>query len=146
MRLRFVAAIAVVVIGAACCGCGRPTGVQVASGPPASGDRAIADAFRGHRSGVQVEGEGVVTKVLSDDSDGYRHLRFIVRIASGQTLLISHNIDIAPRLPALSPGDSVTFFGEYAWNSEGGVIHWTHRDPDGQHIAGWLRLNGVTYQ
>jgi hypothetical protein len=91
-------------------------------------------------------GEGVVDRVLSDDNDGSRHQRFILRLASGQTLLIAHNIDIAPRIQALSSGDRVAFYGQYEWNPEGGVIHWTHRDPNGQHLPGWLKHNGQVYQ
>jgi hypothetical protein len=26
------------------------------------------------------------------------------------------------------------------------VIHWTHRDPEGQHVSGWLKSNDRTYQ
>ncbi len=114
--------------------------------PSASGNQAVASAFQEHRSGVQVTGEGIVTKVLPDDDDGSRHQRFIVRLASGQTLLIAHNIDLAPRLVSLEPGDSVAFNGEYEWNSQGGVVHWTHHDPSGRHPAGWLKFNGETYQ
>jgi hypothetical protein len=93
-----------------------------------------------------MRGEGVVDRVLSDDNDGSRHQRFILRLASGQTLLIAHNIDIAPRLEPLSSGDRVAFYGQYEWSPEGGVIHWTHRDPDGEHISGWLKHNGQMYQ
>jgi hypothetical protein len=32
------------------------------------------------------------------------------------------------------------------WNEKGGVVHWTHRDPGGRHMAGWLAHNGKTYQ
>jgi len=38
------------------------------------------------------------------------------------------------------------FFGEYASNAEGGVVHWTHRDLKGRHPDGWLRHHGITYQ
>ncbi|MDZ4179977.1 MAG: DUF3465 domain-containing protein, partial [Coriobacteriia bacterium] len=41
---------------------------------------------------------------------------------------------------------SVTFNGVYEWNSEGGVIHWTHHDPGGQHVPGWLQHEGATYE
>jgi cold shock CspA family protein len=109
-------------------------------------DQALDAAFKNQQSGVQVTGSGVVTRVLSDDNEGSRHQRFILRLASGQTLLFAHNIDIAPRLASLAPGDAVEFSGVYEWNSEGGVVHWTHRDPSGQHEAGWLRHNGVTSQ
>ncbi len=140
--------LALVMAVALCAGCGQVGGTRAApnASPSASGDDAVASAFKAQRSGVQVTGEGTVTKVLSDDNDGSRHQRFILRLASGQTLLVAHNIDLAPRVVPLNPGDSVQFNGEYEWNSEGGVIHWTHRDPAGQHQAGWLKHDGRTYQ
>jgi len=109
-------------------------------------DNAIGRAFASGLSDIQVEGEGTVIRVLPDDVNGSRHQRFIVQLASGQTLLITHNIDIAPRIDALEVGDSVRFTGEYVWNAKGGVIHWTHRDPRGRHVAGWVLHNGRTYQ
>lgn len=111
-----------------------------------STDQSIASAFQNHASGVRVVGEGVVERVLSDDNDGSRHQRFILRLASGQTLLVAHNIDLAPRLGSLVSGDKVEFNGVYEWNEEGGVIHWTHRDQNGQHAPGWLQHNGMIYQ
>ena len=125
-------------------------GTQLAASPPAAtrspDDEAIAAAFKARVSGVQVTGEGTVTRVLADDIEGDRHQRFIVRISSGQTLLIAHNIDVAPRVPDIAPGDAVAFSGIYEWNAEGGVVHWTHRDPTAVHQPGWLRFKGTTYQ
>ena len=109
-------------------------------------DTALSRAFDEHKSGVQAKGNGIVIKILQDDNEGSRHQRFILQLHSGQTLLISHNIDLAPRLSNLNEGDVVTFKGEYEWNSKGGVIHWTHHDPSGRHEAGWLKHNGRTYQ
>jgi cold shock CspA family protein len=109
-------------------------------------DETNLNTYQAPQSGVQMGGEGVVVRVLSDDNDGSRHQRFILRLASGQTLLIAHNIDIANRIEALSSGDRVEFYGQYESNPEGGVIHWTHHDPDGNHVAGWLKHNGMVYQ
>lgn len=109
-------------------------------------DDPIARAFENRESDVQVEGEGTVTRLLPDDLNGSRHQRFIVQLASGQTLLVAHNIDLAPRIDALAVGDSVRFNGEYVWNEKGGVIHWTHHDPRGKHVAGWVVHNGKTYK
>ena len=78
--------------------------------------------------------------------DGSQHQRFIVELSSGQTLLVAHNIDIAPRINSLQISDSIAFYGEYEWNSQGGIIHWTHHDPDGSHVGGWIKHNGKTYQ
>ena len=109
-------------------------------------DEALALAFKQRTSNVQVDGQGVILRVLSDDNDGSRHQRFIVTLASGQTLLISHNIDLAPRVVGLRTGDVVSFSGEYEWNAKGGVIHWTHHDPSKRHLAGWIKHNGQLYQ
>jgi hypothetical protein len=96
-------------------------------------------AFEQHKRNLQVEGRGVVKRILSDDNDGGKHQRFILELGSGQTLLIAHNIDLAPRIQGLQTGDEVEFYGEYEWNPEGGVIHWTHHDPTGKHQGGWLQ-------
>ena len=111
-----------------------------------SDDTQIGRAFKTRTSNVQVEGEGIVTRILADDIDGSRHQRFIVRLTSGQTVLIAHNIDVAPRIATLHAGDRIGFYGEYVWNAQGGKVHWTHHDPGGKHVAGWLKHKGRTYQ
>lgn len=121
------------------------------STPPTSAPvTAQPDARSGEssqpRAGEQFHGEGVVAKVLPDDTQGSRHQRFIVRMSSGQTVLIAHNIDLAPRVEGLSAGDTVSFAGEYEPNDKGGVVHWTHHDPSGRHVAGWIKHQGHTYQ
>ena len=113
---------------------------------PAAGDSPAGRAFANGVSDVQVEDEGRVARLLPDDLSGRRHQRFIVRLASGQTLLVSHNIDIAPRVAGLKEGDTVRFKGEYVWNEQGGLIHWTHHDPEGRHVAGWVKHNGKTFK
>ncbi len=115
----------------------------------ASGDStvsALATAYQNQQSNVQVHGSGRVTKVLADDNDGSRHQRFIVQLASGQTVLVAHNIDLASRVASLEKGDSVEFYGEYEWNAKGGVVHWTHRDPEHRHVDGWIKHQDRTYQ
>ena len=102
-------------------------------------DDSLASAIEHRTSNVQVTGAGVVVRVLPDDNEGSRHQRFIVRVASDETVLIAHNIDLAPRIEDLRAGDRVEFSGEYEWNNKGGVIHWTHADPAGRHVAGWVR-------
>lgn len=126
---------------------GRESATAPATAPLArSGDSALLRAIQSRADGVQVEGEGRVVRILADDHDGSRHQRIIVRVSTGQTLLIAHNIDLAPRVTDVSEGDLLTFNGEYAWNDKGGVVHWTHRDPRGQHPAGWIRHAGRVFQ
>ncbi len=73
-------------------------------------------------------------------------IRFVLMLSSGQTLIVAHNIDLAPRIRGLSREDTVAFYGEYEWNAKGGVIHWTHKDPSGRHVGGWLKHNGNIFQ
>lgn len=144
--MKWIHIAAVVVCALIWAGCGSAVQPSGHNGVATGDDSPIRRAFNTGTSHVQVEGEGVVTRILADDLAGSRHQRFVARLASGQTVLIAHNIDIAPRVAGLQEGDSVRFYGEYVWNEEGGVVHWTHHDPEGRHAAGWLKHNGRTYQ
>ena len=136
----------ILVIAALAYGYVQETGISVPWSPTPNGSNdTLQDAFANQRSDVQVKGEGTVTRILADDLEGSRHQRFIVRLDSGQTLLISHNIDLAPRVANLSVGDSIEFFGEYEWNDKGGVLHWTHKTLRGNHEPGWLVYEGIRY-
>ncbi len=115
-------------------------GEQVTSG------ELLKNAYANRISNLQVDGSGIVTSLLPDDTKGSRHQRFIIELGGGQTILISHNIDLAPRIANLNKGDEVGFSGEYEWNSKGGVVHWTHHDPDRKHQDGWIRHNGRVYR
>jgi hypothetical protein len=112
----------------------------------AGSDVLIVDAFNNGRSNVQLGGIGQVSRLLPDDNEGSRHQKFLITLESGHSLLISHNIDLAPRIDNLRKGDTVEFYGEYEWNNKGGLIHWTHHDPKGKHPGGWIKHRGKVYQ
>lgn len=107
---------------------------------------SLVRAYESRAQDVWVEGQGQVVKVLPDDNKGSRHQRFIIRTEFGPTILIAHNIDLAPRVEPLAVGARVTFRGEYVWNDRGGVLHWTHHDPQGRHAGGWIRSGGQTFE
>ncbi|MGV6814485.1 MAG: DUF3465 domain-containing protein [Phycisphaerales bacterium] len=138
----------------------QPTATQQhspksSSNTSGTGSRSIADSqrdlaalIRDERSGQMVEFSAKVVKVLDDDNDGDRHQRFLLAVESStspaNTILVAHNIDLAPRVP-VSRGDIVQIFGQYEWNDRGGVVHWTHHDPGGRHADGWIQLNSKRY-
>lgn len=137
--------------GACLSGCGgAPLPGEPASSRSAAGfaadDAILAEAYAARARNLQVQGRGTVVRLLGDDEHGGRHQRFILRLASGQTLLVAHNIDLAPRVNGLRVRDTVEFCGEYEWSEEGGTIHWTHADPAGEHVNGWLRHGGRVYE
>lgn len=107
---------------------------------------AIVEAYGAHRNVPQVQGSGIVVKVLKDDTNGLQHQKFLLKVSDNITILIAHNIDLAPRVPDIQAGDTVDFKGEYIYTPKGGTVHWTHKDPRGNHAAGWLQHNGKTYE
>ncbi|MFN2514317.1 MAG: DUF3465 domain-containing protein [Pyrinomonadaceae bacterium] len=75
-----------IILGLVCAGsisC-SPAPVSPSTGTLSGTDEVLARAFGQHKSNLQVEGKGIVRRVLSDDNDGSRHQRFIVALGSGQ--------------------------------------------------------------
>lgn len=111
-----------------------------------SGIESVEAAFEQRKSDLQIQTEGIVVKILPDDLDGNRHQKFIIKRPQGLTILVAHNIDLAPKIDTLKLGDRLTLYGEYEWSDKGGILHWTHHDPAGQHIDGWVEHQGQRYQ
>ena len=118
-----------------------------ACAPATSDNAAVERDYAEKRSTVEVTAEGMVTRVLADESGpSGLHQRFIVRlVGSTQTVLVENNVTIGQRAPVLV-GDDVMVHGEYVWNDQGGLIHFTHHDPAPAHEGGWIELKGVRYQ
>lgn len=110
-----------------------------------SGNALVAKLFATRRSNVEVEIDGTVAKTLADDRQGSPHQRFLVRVPGGPTVLVAHNIDIAPRAP-VRQDRPIRLRGEYVWNAKGGIVHWTHHDPVGRHANGWIEVDGHRYE
>lgn len=121
------------------------SGVDSALDAQATSVDVFERAFQRHDTDLPVLARGTVSRILSDDVEGDRHQRFILLLSNGQTLLVAHNIDLSSRVEGLRTGTVIYAQGIYEWNAEGGVVHWTHRDPDGRHPPGWIRYFGVRY-
>ena len=106
----------------------------------------VARAYKNKDNAAQITGSGVVIRHFADDTSATQHQKFIIKLNLAQALLITHNIDCALRISFLRKGDTVKFYGEYKWSAKGGVVHWTHHDPKGNHVSGWLKYNGNIYQ
>ena len=91
------------------------------------------------------EFEGRVIRILRDDTIGSRHQRFIIRMDDGTTPLVAHNIDVAPRVP-VDVGDQVRVRGALEDNPQGGVLHRTHLDPQGDDPDGWIEHHRRRYE
>lgn len=109
-------------------------------------DTQVEKAYHDKQNNVQVQGVGKVSKILSDDNNGIRHQKFLLKLPSKLTLLVAHNIDLSKKIDNLKEGDDVEFYGEYEWNNKGGIVHWTHHDPSKKHKDGWLKHKNVVYK
>lgn len=107
---------------------------------------AIIEAYGAHRNLPQVQGSGIVVKVLKDDTNGVQHQKFLLKVADNITVLVAHNIDLAPRVTDIQIGDVVAFKGEYVYTPKGGTVHWTHKNPRGNHEGGWLQYKAKKYE
>ena len=108
-------------------------------------DNTVQLAYAAQRSGVWLETSGRVIRVLRDDNEGSRHQKFILELDDGHSVLVAHNVDLARRIP-VRQGLSLTLRGRYEWNDRGGVIHWTHHDPEGREQGGWIDVDEVRYE
>lgn len=145
MQVAVVVAVALAVLVARELDRQRGSVRSTTGGAQGAGAGTIESLFESRGSRAVVEFRGRVSRVLADDNEGSRHQRFILELDSGHTVLISHNIDLAPRAP-LRAGDTVEVRGQYEWNDRGGVVHWTHHDPEGRRPGGWLRVRGQEYR
>lgn len=109
-------------------------------------NRAAQRAFEDHSDSVEITITGTVDRLLSDQNGpSGLHERFIVRLTNvGMTVLVEHNLSIAPRVP-VAAGETVVVHGEYIWNAQGGLVHFTHHDPDRSHEGGYILYGGKRY-
>ena len=124
---------------------------KVASGnsPSLENQSALLSKIRAAKEDTNsrfwMSAEGTVIKNLKDDTKGSQHQKFLLKLASDVTLLVAHNIDLAPRAP-VSEGDKIKIRGRYEWNNRGGVLHWTHHDSKGKIEGGWIYADNKYYK
>jgi hypothetical protein len=108
--------------------------------------QAIATCNSGARY-VEIRDSGIVYRILGErGSQSGVHEGFLIRFpyrANGAVTRVEDNVDITGPIP-LRRGDQVTLQGQFECNDQ--VIHWTHHDPRGRHLAGYITVNGKTYQ
>ncbi|HUA08549.1 MAG TPA: DUF3465 domain-containing protein [Candidatus Acidoferrales bacterium] len=119
------------------------------SGHPEQPDNArICAAYGSGQSGVEVIGSGTVLALLgTSNGRSGEHEGFLLKL-TGQcdlALRIETNVDITGPVP-LQPGETVVVKGQFEDDADGGVIHWTHHDPSGRHITGYVEAGGKFYE
>jgi hypothetical protein len=111
-------------------------------GGPETIEQAMASCARG-ASSVEVAASGKVAQLLGTySSPTGQHEGFTLR-SKALTIRIEDNVSITGSIP-LTKGEPVTLQGVYECND--GVIHWTHHDPRGRHMGGYIEAGGKIYR
>lgn len=117
------------------------------STPSASNQIELLEKYYNNKvSKKMIKISGVVVKLLADDNIKPRHQKFIIQVNNEFSLLVTHNIDLAPRINSLQTRDEVEIYGQYEWNHKGGILHWTHHDPKKRRQGGWIIHRGKKYE
>ena len=123
-------------------------GFAVACTACAAADPSLARAYADGRSHVEVQTRGTVVRVLGDRvGPSGEHVGFLIRADDLPRRLVRVEVNEDLTGPvAVRAGEPVTLRGEYAYDSRGGVIHWTHHDPRHRHPDGFVLIGGHRYE
>jgi hypothetical protein len=103
------------------------------------------DMFNHQQSGEWVTLSGKVRRPLADTDGRYEHQRFIVQCADGLHVLVVNDVSLGHRVP-INVDRRITVRGQYIWDSQGGLVHFTHRANGGGASSGWILFSGHIYQ
>jgi hypothetical protein len=130
-------ALALTLLAGACSGqAEQPNNAQVCS------------LYASGSSGVEVIAQGTVLGILGmHNGPSGEHEGFFLKLNQECDLMlrVETNVDITGPVP-IQNGETVTVKGQFEDDAEGGVIHWTHHDPRGRHVSGYVEANGKLYQ
>lgn len=101
--------------------------------------------YKSQRS-AKVSAQGHLIRRLPEQLSPYRAQLFLVRLTSGQKLIIKHDIEMGEALPDIKKGALLFFKGLYKWNRKGGFIIFTTQKNRENNLSGWLKYKEITYQ
>lgn len=110
---------------------------------PSSYAQASAICARGGRF-TELRAAGTVVSLLGErESRSGLHEGFFVRFGNAAPVRVEDNADITGIVP-LRAGEHILIQGQYECDDD--VLHWTHHDPSGRHLAGFIEADGHTYR
>jgi hypothetical protein len=97
---------------------------------------------------MEIDLHGTVAGAPQRFSGGARggdHESIPLRTGAGARVEVVANLDFMPWL-GVRPGDDLIVRGELVRGYDGNrVVHWTHHDPGGRHVDGFIEWNGRRY-
>ncbi|HIP75819.1 MAG TPA: DUF3465 domain-containing protein [Psychromonas hadalis] len=106
----------------------------------------ITYLFNNQRGGEMVSSLGRIIKLLEDQTSPYLAQLILIRLNSGQKLIIKHNLKASTKIADLKVGEMIKFKGVYRWNSRGGMVVSTFENKQHPKRSGWVKFADKTYQ
>lgn len=118
------------------------------SAPEKPDNSLVCKLYAGQGSRTEVLVSGTVARVLGERrGPSGEHEGYLLQLDGGCDLLlrVETNTTLTGPMP-LRRNERVTVKGEYEYSPEGGVLHWTHHDPAGKHVNGYVEAGGTYYR
>jgi hypothetical protein len=103
-------------------------------------------AWQQRLSGVQLSMEGKISRVFSAGETDAGQQKFVLQLAQGQSVTVIHDATLGAAIEGLAVGETIEVSGEYHWTADGGIMRWTHRNPEDNRQAGWVNYKGRLYR
>jgi len=104
----------------------------------------ITSAWHKKSSNLLVEVDARVVLLLPNRDDIKKLQRFLVELENGHRLEVAHDLELSENVP-VGVSSLIRLKGEFDYNENGGLIHWTHADPAGNRDGGWIEHNDMRY-
>ncbi len=119
-----------------------------ASHPETPDNGLVCRTYAAQADKQEVLAQGKIVAILGTmlGPSGH-HAGFLLQLTGDCDLLVrvETNVDLTGPVP-LKAGENAIVKGEYEYTALGGVIHWTHHDPGGRHVDGYVQAAGKVYQ
>ncbi len=109
---------------------------------------AACNDYASQNSGGEVLVSGHVVALLgSREGRSGEHEGYLLKLDGSCDLLlkVETNTSITGPIP-FARNEPVIIKGVYVYDPLGGLIHWTHHDPSGRHMNGYVIAGGKSYR
>ena len=109
---------------------------------------AACNDYASQSSGNEVLVSGHVVALLGTrESRSGKHEGYLVKLNKNCDLLlkVETNTSITGPIP-FTHDEPIVLKGVYVYDPLGGLIHWTHHDPSGRHMNGYVIAGGKSYR
>jgi hypothetical protein len=107
----------------------------------------VCRVFSEQATNREVIARGTVVAVLGlREGPSGEHEGYLLKLNGNCDLMlrVETNVSITGPVP-VRRGEQMIVKGVYVFNPMGGILHWTHHDPSGRHLSGYIVIGNRVY-